>query len=324
MIKFATSFARSGFGLGIAIGLMVTIHLHSFVQAMPMMAADTSCDTILDVPPEVQAFVDLQCLVNDALFDDGLEPSTAYAIETAVTEPGAYAGETYDGRGIWLDAVFVVKADLENEAPELIEEGVSAYLVVAMLYGDAGEVPIAGVVMKTGTFTPDNEFLLLVCDILSEEDYSIFANVSRSAGLGGGPLTGQALRAEMVWLPEADLGAARPEPITLVTFNPEVSGIADGVNTLLCETFANARYQVALDAAERDLAICLAGILLLFFACVGGCALAGPLWSVCSLGCAAGLAIGIGTCTALAVNALFTARQQLELDLLACNGIMYY
>ena len=39
MIKFATSFARSGFGLGVAIGLMVTIHLHSFVQAMPMRTA---------------------------------------------------------------------------------------------------------------------------------------------------------------------------------------------------------------------------------------------------------------------------------------------
>lgn len=169
--------AQRPFWLGAAIGLMVNTHLYPLVRASTIPATDTSCTQTLSVPPEVQEWVDLQCAVNTAIFGDGLEPSAAYAMDAAVEGPGSYTGQTYDERPIELDVVWTVAADLEHEAPELVAEGVAAQFVIALMSGVGGDVPIAGIVMQTGSLALDEGSVLMVCDILSESEFGLFQTV---------------------------------------------------------------------------------------------------------------------------------------------------
>jgi len=325
MIKFATSFARSGFGLGVAIGLMVTIHLHSFVQAMPMTADDTSCDTVLDVSPEVQAFVDLQCLVNGALFNDGLEPSTTYAIDTAVEQPGTYTGATYDGRAVSLEAIMVIESDLVNEAPELIEAGVSSYLVIGTLSGSVGDVRIAGTVMLTGTITPDDEFLLLVFDVLTEEEYAVF---DPAAQIMSGVQT-------------LDLDTFIIEPLSTSHLSGAAWASANGPATLLhqdqaggagagvsvtCVNNAYEDYRIAVNNAMDDVARCMARAKRNLAFCLGACAatLLVPVFSlvvtgVCAVGCLSFGNMALMDCTDDYNLALSRAMQTLTLALQRCG-----
>jgi hypothetical protein len=328
MISFARLFGRSGFGLGVALGLIITLHLHSLVQARPLPITDTTCEQTLSVPPEVQDWIDMQCVVNNAIFDDGLEPTAAFAIDTAVTQPGTYAGEAYDGREISLEAAFVVEADLENEAPELILDGVSAYLVIARLSGAAGNLPVVGLVMQTGTYTPDTEYLLLVCDVMSEEDFSLFADATRIAGgvrvLDVGTFTSEPLSStEMtgtIWMAEND-------PATL--YRDEPGGQGGGID-LNCIRAAYKAYQIAVDAARAVTAICVAGVVGLFAVCMG--ALLATAWLLGPIGpiaagigaaaCLSELSIGLAGCTAIAAIEMNAAAQQLQAALLGCGVII--
>ncbi|MCL4221296.1 MAG: hypothetical protein KJZ65_07990 [Phycisphaerales bacterium] len=178
MLGIIMRLAQRPFWLGAGIGLMLNFHLVPLVRASASASTETSCTQTLSVPPEVQDWVDMQCAVNTAIFGDGLEPSAAYAMDTAVDQPGFYTGQTYDERPIELDVVWTVAADLENEAPELVAEGVTAQFVIALMSGDGGDLPIAGIVMQTGTLTLDDGPIRMVCDILSESEFDLFQDVA--------------------------------------------------------------------------------------------------------------------------------------------------
>ncbi|KAA0217272.1 MAG: hypothetical protein DYG94_01455 [Leptolyngbya sp. PLA3] len=330
MLGIIMRLAERPFWLGGAIGLMFNIGLVPLVRASMIPSTDTSCTQTLSVPPEVQDWVNMQCAVNAAAFNDGLEPSAAYAMDTAVEAPGLYTGQTYDERPIELDVVWTVTADLENEAPELVAEGVTAQLVIALMSGVGGDVPIAGIVMQTGTLTLDEGYLLLVCDILSESEFATFQsaalleqgmqvwNMSTSEIGSLETLDPEALT---LWLPGFD-------PSTLIQGTPggNPGGIGVGAD---CVNFAYANFQIDKDAAAAEAAICIALVMAIWAvgvaACTAGSLLLGPLsplgFALCLAPFMAEQALGLAACAAIAAVNMNAAWERLRLALLQC-GVM--
>ncbi|HHN77489.1 MAG TPA: hypothetical protein ENK11_02280 [Phycisphaerales bacterium] len=325
LIAFPKKFAQNGFGLGVAIGLILAIHLTPFVRAAENTGGDaTPCVEILDAPPEVQEYANLQCQVNTALFDGGLEPTVVYTMDTPVTQPGTYSGQTYDGRTIALNAVFVVELDLENAAPDLAGQGVSGYLVVARMTGSAGSVQIAGVVIETGSLTLDEQPILIISNVLSDEDYAAFADLTRIAGgvrvVDTSTLTIEPLSsvdsAESAWVSGKD-------PATIFTGAVVNRG---GAVDVQCVQQAYTNYQIDADAAAWRAGICVAEAMGIWAICMAAC-IATFAWggvnfpgtAICVLSCLAVAAIASARCFAdLAVD-MRAARQRLMNALLACG-----
>lgn len=293
MFSFVTRLCQRPFILGMAIGLVFNIHLIPLVRASAIPTLDTSCTQTLSVPAEVQQWIDLQCAVNSAIFGDGLEPSAGYAMDTAVEAPGFYTGQTYDGRPIELDVVWTVAADLENEAPELATEGVTAHFVIALMSGVGGDVPIAGVVMQTGPYTLDEGYVLIVCDILCEAEFALFQdaalldqgmqvwNVSTNEV---GPLDTLDPDALTLWSPGFD-------PSTFIQATPGGTPGSIGIG-LDCIEAADEILQIDLNAAQERLASCVTDAMAAFAVALGLCALAAvalvnPLSFFINLACVA-------------------------------------
>lgn len=330
MLGFIMRLAQRPFWLGAATGLMVNFHLHPLVRASAIPATDTSCTQTLSVPPEVQEWVDLQCAVNTAVFGDGLEPSAAYAMDTAVESPGLYTGQTYDERPIELDVVWTVAADLENGAPELVAEGVTAQFVIALMSGVGGDLPIAGVVMQTGPYTLDEGYVLMVCDVLSETEFALFQNVALlEQGMQVWNMTTNEVgsletlepQALTLWLPGFD-------PSTLIQGTPggTPGGIGVGAE---CVDLAYANFEIDRDAAAAEAAICIALVMAIWAvgvaACTAGSLLLGPLsplgFALCLAPFMAEQALGLAACAAIAAVKMHAAWERLRLALLQC-GVM--
>lgn len=274
MPQFIMRLAQRPFWLGAAIGLMLNISLVPLVRASMIPSTDTSCTQTLSVPPEVQEWVDLQCAVNTAIFGDGLEPSAAFAMDTAVEAPGLHTGQTYDERPFELEVVWTVAADLENEAPELVAEGVTARFVIALMSGAGGDLPIAGVVMQTGTYTLDEGYVLMVCDILSESEFALFQDVAlleqgmqvwNMSTNEVGSLETLEPEALTLWLPGLD-------PSTLIQGTP--GGTPGPIGGANCVRAAEQILRIDLDAAQARLASCVTDAMVVFTLALAACALA--------------------------------------------------
>lgn len=319
MLDFIMRLAQRPFWLGAAIGLMLNIGLVPLVRASMIPSTDTSCTQTLSVPPEVQEWVDLQCAVNTAIFDDGLEPSAAYAMDTAVEGPGLYTGQTWDERPIELDVVWTVAADLENEAPELVAEGATAQFVIALMSGIGGDVPIAGIVMQTGSLTLDEGLVPMVCDILSESEFGLFQTVAAlEQGMQVWNMsTNEVGSLEMLdpdamtlWLPGFD-------PSTLIQETPGGTPGPIGIAPE-CVEEANARFDSCAAAARATAATCIARAIRDFGLCMLLCAAIGlvaPLPWIPSLICAAACTVGL-------LNGLSDSADDLAIALAACWGTL--
>ncbi|GIK18040.1 MAG: hypothetical protein DYG93_03685 [Leptolyngbya sp. PLA2] len=328
MISIARRVASNAFGMGIAVGLILSLQLPLMAHGAVWDDEHPVCNGGVSVPPEIQPWVDLQCQVHQAIFADAAEPSAAYVIDTAVQGPGYYTGINHEEREIEFEAVWVVQVDVESVTPELAAQGVTCHPVIGRLSGDEGQVPIAGVVIRTRgvILVEEDVFLLLVNAVLSEADFEVFAQAGRIAGgvriidattLSSTPLA-LATSAEAMWIHGSDVS-------TIFRQGGNVPGV-----DVACVERAYRRYNIAVNAANQSAEACYDNAWAVFVICMTGCGVVatvipGVSWiaSVVCVGlCVATSALMYEACGTQHSIALDAAKQQLALDLEACGVVI--
>lgn len=330
MIHFARFLASSAMGIGMAIGLILSLSLTWLVRDPgPSRTTQTVIPVTLLVTdpcsqqqyndPEVQSFFELSCSVHSALFDDGEWPSIVYSFEDPIEQSGIYVGINYQDEDVEFDVAYAVEADIENEAPGFFAVGGSAYMVAGTLEGAVGEIAVAGVVL----YEPANssDYLLIITSILSSSELAIFTN---TAAITEGAIVIEGSTSYPV-------AAATTVPATLSVYGGDFAilhGTGSGVSPTCVQT-AYDTFNNTVDAINASLALCLAVTVALHLVCMGICAsflFLGPFGlgpsAVCVLACLAELAIGSAYCTGQAMIDLAAASNQLAIDLAACGVIL--
>ncbi|HRQ71554.1 MAG TPA: hypothetical protein PLU35_00835 [Phycisphaerales bacterium] len=323
MISIARRLASNAFGIGIAIGLLFCLHLQPIALAQTRPDDHPACNGGPSAPPEVQEWVDLHCQIHQALFADAAEPSAAYAINTPIQGTGYYAGVNHEGREVEFEAIWVVQGDVGSVAPELAAQGVTCHLVIGRLSAEAGQVPIAGMVVRPMGFVfPEEEYVLFVGAILSEAELEVFAEAARitsgvrvtdASTLSSTPLA-MATSAEVMWVQTSDMSTVFRD-----------GGSVPGVD-MACVQRAYRAYNIAVSAANAAVASCMTDAMITFSICMAVCAgsafLPGVGWvwtAICAGACLANQARQMATCVVNLNIALEAAKQNLILALQACG-----
>jgi len=271
-MHLAKRLSRTAFGIGLAVGLMLNLSLVDLASACSMPASPP-CVTL---PPEAaaaQAFVDMQCQIHQTLFNDGSEAGVAFRLgDTDITTPGAYPATDWRGEEVQFKVVRAISMDLQELEPELFDQGVIARIVFGRLAGPAGDVNVSGVAIYPKEITLDEEFLLLVSEVLTEPQLAIHEEISRiQAGvrvLDTGTFQSHSLATVTS---AATMFAAGADMSSL--FATGVNAAGGGEVDASCVEAAYAQYQIAMDAANASMAACLINATVEFAAEMAGCAL---------------------------------------------------
>jgi hypothetical protein len=323
MFSFAQRFARTAFGIGVAIGLVLNIGLYEPVTKAAVLEEPPVCGPHPTLSPELQSFIALQCQVHQILFGDETAPATAYALEHGVTAPGVYYAQDYLNRTVKLDAVWAKALDLKSNVPSAHAQGVEANVVVGMLSTDAGAVPVLALDLLTGTVTPDQPHVLIVSKVLSSQDLDLFSVASRIAA---GVRVVNTATGKSILLSELE-GSPQLTAYTsdLATLYCGCDGDGGGVDPG-CVKHAYDTYNNNVKTAQSIAEICVFAAIATWLTCTTGCAVAailGPLavvgGTVCYLGCLAVEAIMLASCAAVQAAMLDSALRQLQIDLAACG-----
>ncbi|MFN7020948.1 MAG: hypothetical protein ACK4WH_06425, partial [Phycisphaerales bacterium] len=289
MIKLAKRMATACFGIGMAIGLVVTLSLRP-ATAAARLDPPPACPDTTRQDQDISDFVDVQCQVQETIFADGVEPGMAYGFGTDITRTGLYYGERWNGSEVSFDAVHVLELNIKDSAPALYSQGVSARAVVGKLGGRAGGAYIRGAVMSMGTLSTDTKYLLLVASVISENDVDLYAQATRvQAGV-------RALDVQtfvsypLSAVTSASAMSASPDDLASL-YGTGVNAGGGGVDAN-CVKSAYGAYNIAMKAANDRLANCIVDAVTCFAICMRHCAVgsffAGPIVVVaCSLACLA-------------------------------------
>jgi len=318
----AKHLARTTFGIGLAIGLVLVL---SFLPVASAIAAATAppCDGSLSVPPATQGWINVQCQIRQATFGDQVDPGIAYKFDVPINKNGTFAGLTYQSEAVTLTIVHTVQSDMKIVASELYSSGAEVYTVFGKLGGPAGKVPVLGIAMKG--VTDDGGWMFMVASIPTMNQMDAFSAMSR---LAGGVRVVNSTTGVSTPLDEVDsptfLSAHSSDLSTLYCCNGVTTG--NDVDTECLEA-AIARYDVAMQAAMASLSACTANAAKVFAACML-LALGASIWTVIgaavgAVACAVYLALQLDGCTDQYEIAANAARQVLRLDFEACGLIIY-
>lgn len=326
MIGLARLMARTPFGIGLAVGIVLSFCIAPLAESRA--ATNPPCNGQMVVPPEVQAWIDLQCSIRQATFGDAADPGACYKFENPVASVGRHHGTTFRAEAIEFDAVYVIPLDLKRHAPELATQGVEASVVVGRLAGPAGKIAISGMVILPTGITQDTGHLLVVNAVLSTAELDTYAVAARiQAGVRVvNSTTGQSR-------PLAEVESANSmwgfpsDPSTLYSGNE--AGTGGGVN-MDCVELAFDRHDERMKTAAENAALCMKIVLAAFAGCMALCVavsiVLGPLG-------AAGFILCVGTCLVGSATATYLCTQSLEIainssfrqlliDLRACGVII--
>jgi len=330
MIHFARFLAASAMGIGMAVGLILSLSLTWLLRspdpatmahtAIPVALLGTDpCSQQQFDDPDLQSVFELHCSVHSTLFNDGQSPTVVYSFEDPIEQPGVYDGFNYRDQNVEFDVVYAVEADIQNEVPSLFAAGGSVHMVAGTLAGTAGEVAVAGAVLYG--LTNESDYMLLVTSTLSSAELAIFTNAAAIT-------KGAVVIDDSTSYPVA---TATTVPATLSVYGGDFStlhGVGSGVDPS-CVQAAYDTYNNSVDTANAILAVCLASAIALHLACMGLCSAAvllGPIgWGLtaaCVLACLAELAVASAACTATAMIMIDAAHDQLAIDLAACGIIV--
>lgn len=281
---------------GILVAAMMLVGGPTAWAASRMLASariSPPCDGSLTVPPEVQAWLDVQCSIRQAIFGDQADPGTCLESELHISAPGLYSAWTWQAENVLVDAAHTVQLDLEAHSPELFALGVEIAVVFGTLVGDSGSIPAWGLSISGYPDSVEHAFVIGGTLTQGQLDELSLATELQSRYSGSNRPDGQP-----VWTQEQ------------------------------CVKFQYEKYHVAMDNASDNLSICTAAIMGGFGLCMAACISAvifftpAPLAVVgCSAACLAEIVIGMAACTAVYSAAVEEARRNLEIDLLESCGV---
>lgn len=247
-------------------------------------------------------FIALQEEIALEIFGDAGEAGTAFVFDTEVNAPGYYTGTNYNGLPVDFDVILVIDMDLQNNEPAAHAMGATVYMAAGTLYGQAGSIQVACGVVDTGTFTLDDDPLVIPFDVLSDEEYETFDFVHRQQ--------------ERLFFSLDTMEASNEVPqlssdAELWTLDGGATTFIEGLNEggpsdqQACIDAAYAAYDIAVDAAQDQAAVCLSSATVRWLACTSGCMIGFviPLFgsvgaSICILGCLGDYTLNMAVCSA--------------------------
>lgn len=320
----ANYLARSAFGIGLAVGLMLSLICSPFT-ATASARTTPPCDGTMSVPPGVQAWINLQCQVRQATFGDQIDPGTGYKFDKSISAPGKYAGVTIYGDAVTFHAVYAIKANIAQANPDLAQQGVEGYMVIGRLGGPAGKAMVSGIVVYPNGLSADNGYLLFVNSVLSQSEYDVYAMAAR---IQAGPRVVDSTNGTSQPLEDVEevnaLWGFASDPATL--FCGCETSVAGGVD-VQCVKDAYDIYNTAVSEAHENVAICVGIVVAVFVVCMVACAAAAswvPLiaFHVCLL-CIDEQVLGYLACGVLLKSALDDAKEALLAALRTCGVSIY-
>lgn len=326
MICLARLMARTPFGIGLAVGILLSVCFAPLAESRA--ATSPPCDGSMAVPPEVQTWINLQCSVRQATFGDAADPGTCYKFDKAISTAGLHNGTTHLAEAVSFDAVYVIPLNLKQDAPALDAQGVVASVVVGRLGGPAGKIAVTGLVILPTGITQDTGHLLLVNSVLTNAELDTYAVAARiQAGVRVvDSTTGQSRPLDEV-SSATSLWGFPSDPSTL--YCGCEAGFSGGVD-MDCVELAFDRHEERMKTAAETAEECFRNTLLVFAGCLALCVgisiIWGPLSPAAMAGCAAACLVTVALmsrhCARNFEIAINSSYRQLLIDLRECGVII--
>jgi len=326
MLRVVQRCTRSAFGIGIVIGLSISMLLSEplarAAAAPPLLDQPDICEEMPPgLPEDVQDMITTQCEVHAAIFADQIEPSFVYGFPGPMPQPGTWTGHDYLNRQVEFHADWTMPLNLRDLAPDLWARGIEVYIVVGALSGPAGAAHVSALEIKTGDLSLDQEYLLFVTEVVTQQRSDEFKAISR---IQAGPRVMDPATAQFYSIDEAPFVPIWSSAADLSTLYITNGGSPVGSG---CLNNAFANYNLCMQTAQTNLESCMIDVILDWSICMGFCAAGSLLLPVttilvglCVAACFAYAARQTASCLRNYSNAADACKQQLILDVRACGA----